>query len=1401
MAAAGFAASVSSPALAAASLAEESLRRLEDELRSADRDLRTAQRGIPRGSTADSVRRQMASLESQRERSAHMTLSEEKALLKDLTRLRGVMRSLENISAIQNRIRDLNAAKAKAAQAKVESDAGVREAELVARKLELCRRISVAKGGIVVSVDQLSEKAVKVPKDRIGHFVGKSGTRLTRMEEDLFVAIKVHADGLVQIVGVKEDVDAAAQAVASFCNEKTEQIPLSEADIHVLRMDKNDHLHTIENLLNVSVTLAGTSMWARGQPENLERLKQAIKDLGARTEEVQVVPNGAFLRMLLMQGGAEIQAVEKEFNVTLDLDRIAGRIKVLGRMKEVEDAVKKLNEMAEENEEKTKEIELKSQEQAAAIIGKKGATVREIQQATGVHITVIKPSDETQEVPRVVIRGIPAKLGIAEAAVQEILEKHAKENAVVEFPEDFHSVLFGSGTGPSRIKEIQDASGGAIVVAHRRDASSAPSPSTSTSDTISIYIRGPEDAVANATQATRDLVASLEKLEINVPEEVRPAVIGPKGSIISKLQSETKTSISLSDGRAVIRGCSEDVSKAQATIQEIIQRHERENVSLLVLASATGNLIGKGGSNLRKLREETGAQIDVQMDRRNRGGNNNSNEEDEDEGNDNNSASINGASQDSSSKPRRQQQLSPPASDKYGNIASVSTIRIRAEDPEKLQAAVSAVKGLLKDSLVSEAERNAFREALLPVPSPEAVRRLVGRNGETIRKLEEDHGVQIDVLRSSQEVRVRGKAGQQMLDALNNIRALLEEGVHVKEKLVNVHKRVVAALSDAATVRRLQDETGAQVRLEEETPVSEDSFSYLKPKEDSKPVQVVLMDGPGPNVQSLKQALAEIALGIEHELLRIPESHINFLAQSSTKPNLERLEEQHSVKLEVNETRNQVRLAGKPNKLVAGKTALFALLRFSFPNQTLRIALDTPTIIAHIIGKKGATIKKIQEDFPDVQMSVHRETCGVDLIGEDADAVKGAAQAIENIIETWQKQNISVAVPVECIPSIIGKKGSTIQEIRTQSGVEQIDVDRDAKCVRLRGPEEALDKAKELVLTRVAQYERENSVIMIDPAEVPFLIGAKGASIRAIQEESGARIDASQSAPGTVHLHGPEESIAKARELIQKKLQDERDAQAQRRQEEQDRRQKQYEESLKRQDEEQRRVEEEKELKDQYAQMQKKIDQMIGISPSTARDTVAALESVVPLGTPVEMDTTMMNFYKRPNQKSKQPKQEHVVTPPPQVQVQQQQPQQQQQQQQLREASRVSGSQVMSMLLGGSANESTPAAAFGFDMNQFAASPPATQSAVQANVSDAYSNSSSSNNTWSSLGAPPGLQANSIWSAAAPTAAPLPPTSAASSNSLNGGRAPPGFANPGLPSLDPDDESFYKSSDGFTVRL
>jgi far upstream element-binding protein len=117
------------------------------------------------------------------------------------------------------------------------------------------------------------------------------------------------------------------------------------------------------------------------------------------------------------------------------------------------------------------------------------------------------------------------------------------------------------------------------------------------------------------------------------------------------------------------------------------------------------------------------------------------------------------------------------------------------------------------------------------------------------------------------------------------------------------------------------------------------------------------------------------------------------------------------------------------------------------------------SVIPVVIGRGGATIKRLQQDSG-ATFDINRNTGSVKIHGKQ-DAVAAAVRMLDGLLAE-QGGLREHPILAKQVPLIIGRGGSTIKALQAESGAA-IAVSKEDNCVRIRGPQAAIDKAVELL--------------------------------------------------------------------------------------------------------------------------------------------------------------------------------------------------------------------------------------------------------------------------------------------------------------------------------------------------
>lgn len=296
---------------------------------------------------------------------------------------------------------------------------------------------------------------------------------------------------------------------------------------------------------------------------------------------------------------------------------------------------------------------------------------------------------------------------------------------------------------------------------------------------------------------------------------------------------------------------------------------------------------------------------------------------------------------------------------------------------------------------------------------------------------------------------------------------------------------------------------------------------------------IVTLRGPAPAVESLAEKVnAFVAQAIEEEKERgftlsfdFPQNHANQLIGKGGS-NIFNLREKFDVEIKVDD--GKVELKGPKAKAEAARAHISALGRQWADEATYTLKIE-PKYHRELIGAQGNQINKLQTrykvqiHFPRVARPAKDDQSNADIASEagrkagrreqEPDEVivkgpkKGADGARDEILSLLQylKDNsytATVSVQPSQVPSLIGQRGSGMDELRQTTGAK-IDVPnaRDVKDsekvdIQIKGTKSQVAQAKKILEEKKNIFDQTvQKTLEVDKKHHRALIGAGGKSI------------------------------------------------------------------------------------------------------------------------------------------------------------------------------------------------------------------------------------------------------------------------------------------------------------------
>ncbi|CAH0381314.1 unnamed protein product [Bemisia tabaci] len=198
----------------------------------------------------------------------------------------------------------------------------------------------------------------------------------------------------------------------------------------------------------------------------------------------------------------------------------------------------------------------------------------------------------------------------------------------------------------------------------------------------------------------------------------------------------------------------------------------------------------------------------------------------------------------------------------------------------------------------------------------------------------------------------------------------------------------------------------------------------------------------------------------------------------------------------------------------------------------------------NIIGKGGATIKKIREDT-NTKIDLPKETDKSDDIiirGVKEDVERAAQQilAIQNEMAAFATEEVPIPKKVHTL--LTGPKKRLVQAIKTECGSVTIKfppAESKSDIVTIRGlDKEDVKRARDMLMELAAETEQASftAELRVKPEHHNFIIGRKGMNVKRLKELTGAKIlfpDRNDEDQDLITIMGTEEQVAKAKKELE----------------------------------------------------------------------------------------------------------------------------------------------------------------------------------------------------------------------------------------------------------------------------
>uniref|UniRef100_A0A1A7X8I9 Vigilin n=1 Tax=Iconisemion striatum TaxID=60296 RepID=A0A1A7X8I9_9TELE len=463
--------------------------------------------------------------------------------------------------------------------------------------------------------------AVEVKKSQHKYVVGPKGNTLQEILDRTGVSVEIPpSDTSSETVILRGEPDRLGQALTEVyakANSYTVSSVSAPSWLHRFIIGKKgQNLAKITQQMpkvHIEFTEGEDRITLEGPTKDVQmaqtQIEAIVTDLVNRMDYTEITVDPKFHRHLIGKGGVNINRIKELHKVTVRIppdNEKSNLIRIEGDPQGVQEAKKELLELASRMEnERTKDLIIEHRFHRA-IIGQKGEKIKEVRDKFPE--VIINFPDPAQKSDIVQLRGPRTEVEKCSKFMQKIVAEMVENSFSVSVPifKQFHRNIIGKGG--SNIKKIREETNTKIDLPAEN------------SNSEMIIITGKKancEAARSRILAIQKELANISEIDVSIPSKLHNSLIGSKGRLVRSIMEECggvhihfPTEGSGID-KVTIRGPVEEVEKAKQQLLALAEEKQTKSFTAELHAKPEYHkfLIGKGGGNIRKVRDSTGARI------------------------------------------------------------------------------------------------------------------------------------------------------------------------------------------------------------------------------------------------------------------------------------------------------------------------------------------------------------------------------------------------------------------------------------------------------------------------------------------------------------------------------------------------------------------------------------------------------------------------------------------------------------------------------------------------------------------------------------------------------------------------------------------------------------------------
>uniref|UniRef100_A0A3P9J0E9 Vigilin n=1 Tax=Oryzias latipes TaxID=8090 RepID=A0A3P9J0E9_ORYLA len=463
--------------------------------------------------------------------------------------------------------------------------------------------------------------SVEVKKSQHKYIIGPKGNTLQEILEATGVSVEMPPlDSSSETIILRGEPDKLGPALTQvYAKAKSVMVVEVSAPAWLHRFiigKKGQNIGRITQQLprvHIEFTDGEERISLEGPTEEVEQaqiqIQEIIKDLLVRMDYSEVIIDQRFHRHLIGKNGANINRIKEQYKVSVRIPQDSERsnlIRIEGDPKGVQLARRELIEMVQRMEnERTKDL-IVEQKFHRTIIGQKGEKIKEVRDKFPE--VIINFPDPSQKSDIVQLRGPKNEVEKCAKFLQKIIAELIENSYSLSVPifKQFHKNIIGKGG--ANIKKIREETNTKIDLP------------TENSNSEMIVITGKKvncEAARDRILAIQRELANLKETEVTIPAKLHNSLIGSKGCLVRSIMEDCGgvhihfPSEGSGSDKVTIRGPVGEVEKAKKQLLQLAEEKQVNNFTAELQAKPEYHkfLIGRGGANIRRVRDRTGARI------------------------------------------------------------------------------------------------------------------------------------------------------------------------------------------------------------------------------------------------------------------------------------------------------------------------------------------------------------------------------------------------------------------------------------------------------------------------------------------------------------------------------------------------------------------------------------------------------------------------------------------------------------------------------------------------------------------------------------------------------------------------------------------------------------------------